>query len=58
MLRHSLVRWFLDGWRQAIGADNEREVFNTLEIQLNAAAERDGCVEMTVPMLYLESVAA
>jgi arsenite methyltransferase len=58
MLRHSLVRWFLDGWRQAIGADNEREVFNTLEIQLNAAAERDGCVEMTVPMLYLEGVAA
>ncbi len=58
MLRHSLVRWFLDGWRQAIGADNEREVFHTLEIQLNAAAERDGCVEMTVPMLYLEGVAA
>ena len=58
MLRHSLVRWFLDGWRQAIGADNEREVFNTLEVQVNAAAERNGCVEMTVPMLYLEGVAA
>jgi hypothetical protein len=38
------VRWFLDGWRQAIGADNEREVFNTLEVQVNAAAERNGCV--------------
>jgi arsenite methyltransferase len=58
MLRHSLVKWFLDGWRQAIGADNECEVFNTLEVQLNAAAERDGCVEMTVPMLYLEGIAA
>jgi arsenite methyltransferase len=58
MLRHSLVKWFLDGWRQAVGADNEREIFNTLEIRLNAAAARDGCVEMTVPMLYLESVAA
>ena len=58
MLRHSLVRWFLDGWRQAIGADHEREVFNTLEVQLNAAAERDGRVEMTVPMLYLEGIAA
>jgi len=58
MLRHSLVRWFLDGWRQAIGADNEREVFNTLEAQVNAAAERNGCVEMTVPMLYVEGVAA
>jgi arsenite methyltransferase len=57
MLRHSLVKWFLDGWRQAVGAENERDVFNTLEAQLNAAAERDGCVEMTVPMLYLEGIA-
>jgi arsenite methyltransferase len=57
MLRHSLVKWFLDGWRQAVGAENEREVFNALEAQLNAAAERDGCVQMTVPMLYLEGIA-
>jgi arsenite methyltransferase len=57
MLRHSLVKWFLDGWRQAVGTKNEREVFNALEAQLNAAAERDGCVQMTVPMLYLESIA-
>jgi ubiquinone/menaquinone biosynthesis C-methylase UbiE len=57
MLRHSLVKWFLDGWRQAVGAGNEREVFNVLEARLNAAAERDGCVQMTVPMLYVEGVA-
>jgi SAM-dependent methyltransferase len=57
MLHHSLVKWFLDGWRQAVGAENEREIFNTLEARLNAAAERDGCVEMTVPMLYLEGIA-
>jgi ubiquinone/menaquinone biosynthesis C-methylase UbiE len=58
MLRHSLVKWFLDGWRKAVGAHNEREVFNTLEAQLNGTAERDGCVEMTIPMLYLEGIAA
>jgi ubiquinone/menaquinone biosynthesis C-methylase UbiE len=57
MLRHSLVKWFLDGWRQAVGAENEREVFNALEARLNAAAERDGCVQMPVPMLYLEGIA-
>jgi arsenite methyltransferase len=57
MLRHSLVKWFLDGWRQAVGAGNEGEVFAALEARLNAAAERDGCVQMTVPMLYLEGVA-
>lgn len=57
MLRHALVKWFLDGWRQAVGAGNEREVFDALEARLNAAAERDGCVQMTVPMLYLEGIA-
>jgi ubiquinone/menaquinone biosynthesis C-methylase UbiE len=57
MLRHSLVKWFLDGWRQAVGAEKEREVFSALEARLNAAAERDGCVQMAVPMLYLESIA-
>jgi ubiquinone/menaquinone biosynthesis C-methylase UbiE len=57
MLRHALVKWFLDGWRQAVGAANEREVFDALEARLNAAAERDGCVQMTVPMLYLEAIA-
>jgi arsenite methyltransferase len=57
MLRHSLVKWFLDGWRQAVGAGNEREVFDTLEARLNAAAEHDGCVQMMVPMLYLEGIA-
>jgi arsenite methyltransferase len=57
MLRHSLVKWFLDGWRQAVGAEQEREVFDTLEARLNATAERDGCVQMTVPMVYLEGIA-
>jgi arsenite methyltransferase len=57
LLRHSLVKWFLDDWRQAVGAGNEREVFDALEARLNAAAERDGCVQMTVPMVYLEGIA-
>jgi ubiquinone/menaquinone biosynthesis C-methylase UbiE len=57
LLRHSLVKWFLDGWRRAVGAANEREVFGLLEARLNAAADREGCVQMTVPMLYLEGVA-
>jgi arsenite methyltransferase len=54
LLRHALVKWFLDGWRQAVGAGNEREVFDILETRLNAAAECEGCVQMTVPMVYLE----
>jgi hypothetical protein len=38
-------------------AGNERWVFDALEARLNAAAERDGCVEMTAPMVYLEGIA-
>ncbi len=57
MLRHSLVKWFLDGWRQAVGGEHERPVFDILEARLNATAERDLGVEMIVPMLYIECIA-
>ena len=57
MLRHSLVKWFLDGWRRAVGGAHERPIFDILEARLNATAERDLCVEMTVPMLYIECIA-
>jgi arsenite methyltransferase len=57
MLRHALVKWFLDGWRGAVGAADERSVFGALEQRLNDAAGRDGRVEMTIPMLYIEGVA-
>ncbi|HLZ66750.1 MAG TPA: methyltransferase domain-containing protein [Aliidongia sp.] len=54
MLRHSLVKWFLDGWRQAIGAEHEHRVFDLVEARLNAASSP---VEMAVPMLYIEAIA-
>jgi len=57
LLRHSLVKWFIDGWRRAVGSEHERPVFDILEARLNATAERDPWVEMTVPMLYIECVA-
>jgi arsenite methyltransferase len=57
MLRHSLVKWFLDGWRRAVGCEHERPIFEILEARLNAVAERDLCVEMTVPILYIECIA-
>jgi arsenite methyltransferase len=52
MLRHSLVHWFLAGWRPAIGADRERDVFAEVERRLN---ER-GPLQFTVPALYVEAV--
>ena len=49
-LRHSLVKWFLDGWRGAIGS--ERELWSEVERRLN---ER-GPLRFTVPALYIEGV--
>ena len=57
MLRHPLVKWFLDGWREAIGPEHERDILGTAEQRLNLAAEREGGIMMMVPMLYLEAVA-
>lgn len=57
LLRHSLVKWFIDGWRRAIGSEHERRIFDILESRLNATAERDMWTEMTVPMLYIECIA-
>jgi ubiquinone/menaquinone biosynthesis C-methylase UbiE len=55
MLRHSLVRFgFLDGWRGVVPAQDEEEVFALLEKRLNEAANRQGELRMTVPMLYVE----
>jgi arsenite methyltransferase len=57
MLRHPLVKWFLDGWREAIGVEHERDILETAEARLNIAAGREGSIVMMVPMLFLEAVA-
>lgn len=50
MLRHSLVKWFVDGWRGAIGSD--RALWNEIERRLNERAP----LRFNVPMLYIEGV--
>lgn len=51
MLRHSLVHWFLMGWRAVVDKEDEERVFAELERRLN---ER-GPLAMTVPMAYVEA---
>jgi ubiquinone/menaquinone biosynthesis C-methylase UbiE len=57
MLRHPLVKWFLDGWRNAVGAAREREIFAIAQTRLDDAAKREGSLSMAVPMLYVEALA-
>jgi ubiquinone/menaquinone biosynthesis C-methylase UbiE len=59
LLNHTLTRiGFLDGWRSIVDADEESEVFESLERKLNEVAARRGELRMTVPMLYLEAAKA
>lgn len=50
MLRHSLVQWFLDGWRAVAGSANERTVFAEIEKRLNERAP----LAFTVEAVYVE----
>jgi SAM-dependent methyltransferase len=54
-LRHSFVRLgFMDGWKQVVPTAEAGAVFARLEANLNEMAEREGALELTVPMAYLE----
>jgi arsenite methyltransferase len=56
LLNHSLTKiGFLDGWRSVVDADDEREVFETVERKLDEVASRRGELRLSVPMLYLEA---
>jgi arsenite methyltransferase len=57
LLRHSLVYWFLLGWRAVVEPADEREVFAALEERLNALNAL-GELRMTVPMLYVEATSS
>lgn len=50
MLHHSLVKWFIDGWRGALGDD--RRMWTEIERRLNERAP----LSFQVPMLYVEGV--
>lgn len=56
LLNHSLTRiGFLGGWRGVVAGTDEREAFARLERKLNAIAQQQGELRMSVPMLYLEA---
>jgi arsenite methyltransferase len=55
LMRHWLTRiGFMDGWRSILDKSDEEVVFIALERNLNAIAEIDGELRLSVPMLYLE----
>jgi arsenite methyltransferase len=55
-LNHYFVKLgWLDSWRKLIPENEQQEVFAQLEKNLNVLAEKDGCLKLSVPMLYMEA---
>ncbi len=55
LLRHSFIKLgFLSGWREVVGPEAEREVFQRLERRLNEYSAQHGGLALTIPMAYVE----
>jgi arsenite methyltransferase len=58
LLHHYFIKLgFLDAWKTVV-AGAEREIFPRLEERLNRHARERGAIALTIPMAYVESVAA
>jgi arsenite methyltransferase len=58
MLRHFLMRrGFLHNWKKLFPEGMNLEFLKTLEERLNQRAAEKGCLEVTIPMAYLEAEA-
>jgi len=58
-LRHSFIRLgFLPAWQDLIAESESEDVFDRLRIALDAHAAKNGGLELSVPMAYLEALAA
>ena len=55
-LNHSLTIFgFLDGWKNILKEDQQKEVFKHLERQLNEIATEKGELQMNIPMLLIHA---
>jgi ubiquinone/menaquinone biosynthesis C-methylase UbiE len=54
-LNHHFVKLgWLSSWRNLLPPDDLREIFSTLEQNLNASANKSGGLSLTVPMAFVE----
>jgi arsenite methyltransferase len=56
LLNHYFIKLgFLDGWKMVLEPDRQEHVFSLLEDSLNGIAARQGCLDLTIPMAYIEA---
>ena len=55
-LRHHLIKvGFLPAWKDVVAESDRVRVFERLEANLNAIAEREGELRLTIPLAYIEA---
>ncbi len=55
-LRHHFIKLgFVGEWKEIIPPAERQTVFNALETNLNRLAAEQGCLELTVPLAYIEA---
>ena len=56
LLRHSFIRiGFLGDWKAIVGAASRARVFEHLERALDELAAEKGCLDLSVPLAYVEA---
>jgi arsenite methyltransferase len=55
MLNHQFIRlWFLSAWKSIVPAEHQKLVFGQIEDKLNALAETNGTLTLSVPFALIE----
>lgn len=55
LLNHYFVKLgFLDGWKGVLELQDQQRVFTLLEANLNELAKRQGGLDLTIPMAYID----
>lgn len=56
MLNHYFIRLaFLGPWKSIVPPEQQKSVFDQIESRLNARAELEGCIHLSVPFVLIES---
>ncbi len=56
LLNHYFIKLgFLDGWKGVLELEDQQRVFTLLEANLNELARRQGGLDLTIPMAYIDA---
>ena len=55
MLNHYFIRLaFIDGWKDIVPNDRQKEIFRQIEEELNRKSQTDGIMRLTVPFVVID----